>query len=964
MCSFRSKGVLLLTTLILLVPASSTRLCSKFNRHLSEVECEDLNLQKFPDFAGFSATTYKLNGNSFSLLNGTTFPPRLATEIQILRNDIPLRVDRSAFYSLSSSLAVLKVQNVDFEFDRPFAPVAGVESLNNLELGNKRYSRNLTVPFLDDRTMDRLVWLKVTHSGVENVQPEALHGGFRRLRHLGFSHNKLKFMPEGIKRVLSLSERRSLELDLSYNLLDTVVQGWFPSGCILTSLDLSYNNIRSVRLRSLDNCPLLNRLVLEGNIGLLYISPSVFPSNCHLKPRLDIHVQHTGIRNVEFSLRSCVGRVLFWNTSVPCTCRHESLLQCPSAKELFGECLWNDGLRLLNKDATRHLSKEGCHLTEGDELYNPQPLPDAGDPLASLKDWGDCPVVEAHERRVRSAPDSQVLDTTNNTRKEVSPSSASSTDAVTTSPTATGFRYAADAATGDSSISDSKRGDPSPNDTAISAPSTTDATQDVPTIADATTDAPSAHDAKKDASTTADDTINGPITADATTDASTTIDSITDAPFTADLTIDTPSINGATTDVSAAGLETGAPIAADATTDAPATADVVTEAPTTTDATTDAPTAADATAGVPNVADATTGALTSTDTTAGDLNAADSTASAPIDADAATGSPTVADAATVAPTVADATVDAPTVADAAIYAATVADTTVDAPTAPDSTKGASTVADAIADAPTAADTTARIVADATTSVPTAVDVTSEVPITADAPTVADAIKNGAPIVEDAATSDSTTTDASTESSTGADVVIGATTATSATKGADTATGAITLTPTPETPSIESALTSRGTAKDDDTTHSDPTTSHPKEKSQYGDPQVMTAPAFPTVKPIHFTVPNTIINREPGVILEPADKTESPTRGGTSEGMSAQEDQELKETIPVGWDQGTDSDPKPTEQQLDDAPKIAEKNLKASNSRKKNSSSGTFVSSMWWTVTLVARLLPRLLHAGN
>ncbi|GFR73144.1 hypothetical protein ElyMa_005722500 [Elysia marginata] len=379
---------------ILLVVVSSSHPCDKLNKDDFVVKCEDTNLQEFPNMKGFQATTYILNGNSFSRLTNTTFPPGLAGEIQILRNDPALEIDPTAFRHLSSSLSVLKLQNVKFEFDGFFEPLVGLEALNSLEIGNTRYSRNLTVPFLNKETLNRLIRLEVVYSGVENVHKEALDSEFKRLRHLGFSHNKLRFIPEGIGHVLKLPERKSLGLDLSYNLLDTLVQEWFPLGCTLTSLNLAYNKIYSVHLHALDNCPLLEKLSLEGNFDLLYISPSVFPSNCHIEPRMEIRVQHTDIRNVEFALRPCVGRVVFSNTSVPCTCRHMSLTKCPAAGELIGECRWSNGQSYLMSDAWQLWTEESCPQVDIHELYSPKPLPDAGDSLASLKDWGDCPIQE------------------------------------------------------------------------------------------------------------------------------------------------------------------------------------------------------------------------------------------------------------------------------------------------------------------------------------------------------------------------------------------------------------------------------------------------------------------------------------------------------------------------------------------------------------------------------------------
>ena len=334
----------------------------------------------------FIATTYKLNGNSFSRVTNTTFPPGMAKEIHILRNDIPMVVDASAFHSISSSLVVLKLQNVDFEFDKVFEPLVGLETLNSLEIGNTRRSRNLTVPFLDKETMNRLIRLEVVNSGVVNVQPEALDSEFRRLRHLSFNHNKLHFIPDGIKSVLNRPKLQSL--DLSHNLLGTLVQEWFPPGCTLSYLDLAYNNITFVHLRALDKCQQLRRLVLKGNSGLLYISPSVFLSNCHIEPRMDIDVQHSGIRNVEFALRSCVKAVFYSNTSVPCTCRYMSFIRCQAAKGLIGGCTRRNGQYLPNSDA---INENSCDL---DERYTPQPMPEAGDSLASLKDWGDCQIFD------------------------------------------------------------------------------------------------------------------------------------------------------------------------------------------------------------------------------------------------------------------------------------------------------------------------------------------------------------------------------------------------------------------------------------------------------------------------------------------------------------------------------------------------------------------------------------------
>ncbi|RUS85855.1 hypothetical protein EGW08_006407, partial [Elysia chlorotica] len=313
-------------TAILLVSVSSMGPCSKFNKYDAEVICEDLCLKEFPPMEGFTATTFKLNGNSFSRITDKTFPHGRAAEIQISRNDFPMIVEASAFHHVSSSLAVLKLQNVHFDFDEVFEPLVGLEALNTLEIGNMKYSRNLTVPFLDRETMNRLIRLDIVHSGVVSVQPEALDSDFPRLHHIGFSYNKLRYIPEGIKRVLSKSGLRSFELDLSHNFLDTLVQEWFPLDCTITDLNLAYNNIISIRLRALNNCQLLRKLDLEGNYGLHYISPSVFPSNCHLQPRMDISVQNSGLRNVEFVLRSCVGKVFYWNSNIPCTCRYISLL--------------------------------------------------------------------------------------------------------------------------------------------------------------------------------------------------------------------------------------------------------------------------------------------------------------------------------------------------------------------------------------------------------------------------------------------------------------------------------------------------------------------------------------------------------------------------------------------------------------------------------------------------------------
>lgn len=376
---------------LMMVSVAFSRPCHKLNRDAFTVNCEDANLNEFPKMEGFRATTFIFNGNSFRRLTNTTFPPGLAREIQILRNEFPIIIDNSAFSSVSSTLTVLKLQNVEFEFDQLFRPLSGLKALNHLEIGNTRHSRNLMVPFLDEKTLNRLIWLDVTRSGVENVQTEALDSEFKRLRHIGFSFNKLHFIPEGLKHVMNLPQRRSLELDLSHNLLEIVSLDWFSLGCSLTSLNLAYNNINSIHLHALDNCPLLKRLDLQGNFDLLYINPSVFPSNCHLEPHMEIYVQHTGIRNVEFALRSCVGRVVFSNTSVPCTCRHKSLTMCTAAGELIGECSDLNGQYLLISDAWHQWNEEGCYRVE-DELYNPQPKPEAGSSLASLKDWGDCQI--------------------------------------------------------------------------------------------------------------------------------------------------------------------------------------------------------------------------------------------------------------------------------------------------------------------------------------------------------------------------------------------------------------------------------------------------------------------------------------------------------------------------------------------------------------------------------------------
>ncbi|KAM9343690.1 toll-like receptor 9 [Pholidichthys leucotaenia] len=198
-----------------------------------------------------------------------------------------------SFSEINSTLKVLDVSNNDFHFQMRGMGhrFEFLQNLNNLQaLGmanngigmriNQRlicssleylyFSGNhLDVMWESDnnqyisffQNLAKLIYLDISNNGLKSVSPEVLHNFPNNLRTLSLSNNILTFFPW--KNLSSLSSLR--HLNLSHNLLSSLINDVVGFGANFSLLDLSHNVLSSIPEKFFSEAKSLKYLYLNHN---------------------------------------------------------------------------------------------------------------------------------------------------------------------------------------------------------------------------------------------------------------------------------------------------------------------------------------------------------------------------------------------------------------------------------------------------------------------------------------------------------------------------------------------------------------------------------------------------------------------------------------------------------------------------------------------------------------------------